>query len=224
MDNVDAPMYKYVSLRGTNSTVNFNSLKRFSDPQKLSFQSVLSTILGKSFMNIGVPFKFNETVSDFEIVSLLVSSFLSLGKSLIEIGNTGTFFHFEFVYKSLTTEFIRAIVDSIDLDFTDSQHGSVHEEMIGNELLTVEIQNMPGREVIVLLKTLVLEDRANGVDLETIEMGSDVLQKTATDIITFDKMTVEDYLKEDPKNIVIFSKLIPHFTNLKTWMLSCRMV
>lgn len=210
LDNIDAPLHKYLSIQGINSTVNFNSLKIFSRPGSVEFEDVLDTIKGKSFLRIAVPLKFDGVATDFYFLSTIVSSFIQLGKALVGAGDTETTFHFETMH-AMSKELVRTVVDGIDLEFEHNDQGSLYEERIDDELMTIEISSPPGRGLVFLLKTTHVQE---AVQLDEISMKpEDVLKKTATDIITFEEKTVEDYLKEDPKNMVILSDQAVHFTN-----------
>lgn len=212
LDNIDAPMHKYLSIQGDNSTVNFDTLKIFSSPGSLDFQEVVSTIKGKSFLSIGVPLKFDGVVAGFHYLSTIIYSFLQLGKALVNIGGTETIFHFETMY-TMSKEFVKTVADSIDLEFVHNDQGSLYEERIDEELMTIEIRVPPVGGLVCLLKTVRIKPHRSVQLNEVVMKSDDVLKKTATDIITFEEKTVEDYLEEDPKNMVILSDQIAHFTN-----------
>lgn len=214
LENIDAPVHRYLSIKGDKSTVNFNSLKLFSRPGSVEFEHVLDTIKGKSFMDIDVPFNLDGAMSDFDILSTIVNSFVRIGDALTSIGNTDTVFHFQVRY-DMTKEHMRTVVSGIDLEFEDTDEGARYQKRIFDTLLSIEIRTLPGVGLVFLLKTMHAQEGVrHDVQLDEMVMTpEDVVNKTATDIITFEEMTVEDYLKGDPKNMVVFSKHVPHFTN-----------
>jgi len=215
VSKMSVPMHKYVTIVGRGSTVEFSKIELFvHDRKSREFEQLLKTIEGNSYLKISIPLVFSEPMTDFFLLQEVTSALLEIGRNLAKNGSSDTILHFEFQTETLHRRLIQVTLDS--LGFENTPVGVIMEETVPGYTLSVEIREIQGKNVAAILRTI-----GDETSLEEKEMTSEILDLTAVDFISFEEISVRDYLEQDAKNMVLLSNGKAHFTNvddLKTSM------
>ena len=203
---IQVPMHTFVTVTGTNSSASFRDIELFKHGDgSIEFERVLKAVEGKSFVNIDVPLVFRESMTDFFLLEDLTTSMFRIGNALVKGHYADTILRFEFMTESLHKRLIQVTLDSLG-DFVPTADGVILDE----GRISVEVLSLGGRKVACILKT-----KSKPVEMSQVEKTSELLDMTSVDFITFEDISVRDYLQKDPKNIVLFeNNNKPHLTNI----------
>ena len=232
--NIQVPFHKYTVVGGKNSSVSFDSITQFSDPESSEYDHMIAMTRGGSILSVGM--ELSTTLSDKDLVQHIGTSLLGMANALLGdvSDNKDTNFTFTFKTRTITPgllintlaigDYYEESDEGVIYSTTGSEGGMSYElivSMIYSEksiICTLEIFLEDGEEVeevnipAVPLPLLVVED-----------VESDILKINAIDIITFEDMSVQEYLDGDESNMVILEKNnTPHFTNSKDLVVSMK--
>ena len=208
VSKMEVPMHRYVTVSGNKSTANFRGIELFiHDSKSREFEHLLKIIEGNSFLKINIPFVFNESMTDFFLLQDITSSMMKIGRALARNGALDTILHFEFQTSTLHKRLIQVTLGS--LGFTDTPAGAIVDEKVPGYTIEVEIREMRGKNVAVILRTF-----GEKSSLEEKESTSEILDLKATDFISFEEVSIRDYLEQDVRNMVLLEHdNKPHLTN-----------